>query len=155
MVKPTSPPIAPFTVGGVVLDAVTAQRFELLAPALETDASLLALLPEGSSSWEGSNEIVGVFQRWFADADCYEVLDASVGQIGALLALRWRLRLAGGRLGPAVKVIEQHVYAAPGPSGRISRLSLLSSGYWEEASAPAQPARPPLNPVTNQEGRSA
>ena len=48
------------------------------------------------------------------------------------LQLTWRLRLKGERLGDESMIVEQHVYAATGASGRIERMSLLCSGFWEE-----------------------
>jgi hypothetical protein len=129
-ITPSSTPA--FAVGGAVLETVAAQRFDELAAALDPDASLLALLPRGFFEWHGVPEICRMFQQWFGDVDHFEVADASVGQVGALLQLRWRLRLGGSRLGPGPKVVEQHVYAATGPSGRITRLSLLCSGFWDE-----------------------
>jgi hypothetical protein len=128
--NPSSSP--PFAVGGLFLEALAAHRFDQLAEAVEPDATLLALLPRGFVDWHGAAEVCAAFRRWFGDVDAFEVADASVGQVGALLQLRWRLRLQGPRLGEATKVVEQHVYAATGSSGRISKLSLLCSGFWDE-----------------------
>jgi len=58
------------------------------------------------------------------------MVEASVGEVGRLLELRWRLRVAGGRFEDAAQEVEQHVFAAVGPTGRIERLSLLCSGFW-------------------------
>jgi hypothetical protein len=77
----------------------------------------------------------------------FEVTDASVGEVGALLQLRWRLRLRGARLGDVAMVVEQHAYAATGATGRIERMSLLCSGFWKEHyRTELQPAadQPPL-----------
>lgn len=122
----------PFAVGGAVLEAVAAQRFDELAALLDPDASLLALLPPGFMEWHGAPEISRMFRQWFGDVELFEVVDASVGQVGDVLQLRWRLRLGAPRFGLGVRVIEQHVNAATGPDGRITRLSLLCSGFRDE-----------------------
>ncbi len=122
----------PFAVGGAVLEALAARRFDQLADAVEPDATMLALLPSGFVERRGAEEICAAFLRWFGDVDAFEVADASVGQVGALLQLRWRLRLQGPRLGAAAKVVEQIAFATTGPTGRISQLSLLCSGFWDE-----------------------
>jgi len=127
------PPSAPhFAVAGVLLEALAAHDFQGLAAALDVDASLSALLPRGFHQWQGAPDICDRFETWFGDVDQFEVVDASVGLVGSLLQLRWRLRLQGARLGDEPKVVEQHVYATTGPTGRIQHLSLLCSGFWPE-----------------------
>ena len=121
-----------FAAAGIVLDALTAHDFARFDDALDADASLSALLPRGFREWHGASEICAQFERWFGDVERFEVADASVGQVGALLQLTWRLRLKGERLGDETMIVEQHAYAATGASGRIERLSLLCSGFWEE-----------------------
>jgi hypothetical protein len=127
-----SPSSPHFAVAGTFLDALTAHDFEQLAEALAVDASLCALLPRGFREWRGATEICAQFEQWFGDIEQFEVVDASVGQVGALLQLTWRLRILAERLGDDPMVVEQHVYAATGPSGRVERLSLLCSGFWKE-----------------------
>ncbi|MGZ4598182.1 MAG: hypothetical protein ACXWCM_00430 [Acidimicrobiales bacterium] len=111
---------------------MAAHEFDQLAAALDVDASLSALLPRGFCEWQGASEICAQFERWFGDVEQYEVVDASVGQVGALLQLTWRLRLEGERLGDGARIVEQHVYATTDVTGRIQRMSLLCSGFWEE-----------------------
>jgi len=124
--------LPPFTTAGVLLEALTVHDFQHLAAALDVDASMSALLPGGFHEWNGAVAICAAFERWFGDTDTYEVVDATIGRIGALLELRWRLRLGADRFGDAVMVVEQHVYARTGPAGRISHISLLCSGFWKE-----------------------
>ncbi len=129
----STPPASPhFAVAGIVLDALTAHDFERFDEALDPDATMSALLPRGFREWQGSSEICAQFERWFGDVERFEVADATVGQVGALLQLTWRLRLKGERLGVESMIVEQHVYAATGTTGRIERMSLLCSGFWEE-----------------------
>jgi len=130
----TSPPPVPphFAVAGIVLDALTAHEFARFDDALDPDASMSALLPRGFREWQGPAEICAQFEQWFGDVERFEVADATVGQVGALLQLTWRLRLKADRLGEEPMIVEQHVYASTGAGGRIERLSLLCSGFWEE-----------------------
>ncbi len=121
-----------FAVAGEFLEALAAHDFERLAVALEHDASLTALVPKGLREREGATEICDQFETWFGDVEEFEVADAFVGQVGSLLQLRWRLRLEGARLCPEPLVVEQHAYAATGPSGRIQSLRLLCSGFCNE-----------------------
>ena len=126
---PTSPH---FAVAGIVLAALADHDFDRFDDALAAEASMAALLPRGFREWKGASEICAQFERWFGDVERFEVADATVGQVGALLQLTWRLRLKGERLGEAPMIVEQHVYAATGARGRIERMSLLCSGFWEE-----------------------
>lgn len=121
-----------FAAAGIVLDALAAHDFARFDDALDADASLSALLPRGFRRWQGASEICAQFERWFGDVDRFEVADATVGQVGALLQLSWRLRLKGERFGDEAMIVEQHLYATTGASGRIERLSLLCSGFWAE-----------------------
>lgn len=114
---------APFLHGLVDRD------YQQLVDALEPDATMRALLPGGLREWAGAAMIGAAFERWFGDATSYEVADATIGRIGDLHALRWRLRLRAERFGDAVMVVEQQAYAAPGPTGRIAHISLLCSGF--------------------------
>jgi hypothetical protein len=133
MHTPEEPSSAPqFAVAGVFLEALAANDFDRLAGVLDDDASLSALLPRGFCEWHGAAEIGEVFERWFGDVEEFEVADASVGQVGARLQLRWRVRLRGTRLGDDPMVVEQHVYADTTATGRIRSMSLLCSGYCKE-----------------------
>ena len=96
---------------------------------LEPDATMTALLPSGFREWAGAPTIGAAFENWFGNTPSYEVIDTTLGPIGELLSLRWRLRLLAERFGDAPMVVEQRAYAAIGPSGRIARISLLCSGF--------------------------
>jgi hypothetical protein len=121
-----------FATGGLFLEAVAAREFARLGACFEPDVSMSALLSDGFDTWIGPAEVSGAFAEWFGDVDCFELADASVGQIGSLLELRWRVRCAGGRFDDDVMVIEQHAFVATGRTGRIHRISLLCSGFWNE-----------------------
>lgn len=128
----TSPSAPQFAVAGSFLEALAANDFHRLAATLDDDASLSALLPRGFREWHGAGEISAVFEQWFGDVEEFEVADASVGQVGSRLQLRWRVRLRGARLGGEAMVVEQHVYADTAATGRIRSMSLLCSGYCRE-----------------------
>jgi hypothetical protein len=121
-----------FATAGVLLEALAAHDFDQLESVLDVDASMSALLPSGFREWVGAPEIGAAFGRWFGDAHRFEVLDASVGHIGSLLELRWRCRLVAARFDDAPMVVEQHAFASTAPSGRVSHISLLCSGFWRE-----------------------
>ncbi len=128
----TSPSDPRFAVAGSLLEALAARDFERLAAALDDDASLGALLPRGFCEWHGATEISAMFRQWFGEIEQFEVADASVGQVGSRLQLRWRVRVRGARFGDETMVVEQHVFADTGPSGRIRSMSLLCSGFCSE-----------------------
>jgi len=121
-----------FATAGVLLEALAGRDFRQLATAFEDGATMSALLPRGFVEWTGAEEVCGAFATWFADPTGFEVVDASVGHVGTLLELRWRLRVAGGRFGDASMVVEQHAFASTGPAGRIDHVALLCSGFWPE-----------------------
>jgi hypothetical protein len=121
-----------FAVAGLFLEMLAAGDFGRLAGALDADATLAALLPKGFREWNGAGEICAVFEGWFGDVDDFEVVDASVGQVGSSLQLRWRVRVSGARLGDGARLVEQQVYAETGPSGRIRSLRMLCSGFCPE-----------------------
>lgn len=129
---PTPAASPPFATAGVLLDALAAYDFDRIAEALEPGATLSALLPRGHREWAGAEEIRGAFEMWFGDLDTFAVVDASVGHVGSLLELRWRLHVEGARFGDESMVVEQHVYATTGTDGRINHMRLLCSGFWPQ-----------------------
>jgi hypothetical protein len=115
-----------------VLGHLAAGTFADLAALCEPDVTFRALLPDGCSAWHGPDAVVAAFLRWFGGAGEYALVSAQVGNLGPRLYLRWRARVRGGSFGDAIYVVEQHVYADPGPSGRVQALSMLCSGFAEE-----------------------
>jgi hypothetical protein len=131
----TTDPTAPhpgFVAAGALLEALVTRDFERLAGTLTTDASLAALLPRGFDEWQGAAAIRSAFFGWFGEADEFEVVDASIGQVGSRLQLRWRIRVRAARFGGDPMVVEQNVYAETAPDGRIAHLALLCSGFCRE-----------------------
>jgi hypothetical protein len=121
-----------FGAAGSFLAALAGQDFARLGGALDSGACLRALLPRGLREWTGAEVIAGVFAGWFGDTEDFDLVEATVGEIGGRLHLRWRLRLRAERLGPGWFTVEQQAYADPGDGGRITRLDLLCTGYRPE-----------------------
>ena len=122
-----------FALAGSFLEGLAAQDFAQLGGALAAGARLRALLPRGLREWTGAEVIAGQFARWFGDTDDFELVEATVGEVGGRLHLHWRLRLRAERLGAGWFTVEQQVYADAADSGRIVRLDLLCTGYRPEA----------------------
>ncbi len=121
-----------FSVAGAFLEGLAGQDFDRLASTLDDNATLSALVPLGLREAHGPDEIRATFARWFGDTDDYDVVEAVVGEVGSRLHLRWRMRLRAARLGDGWFVVEQQVYADTTTDGRITRMSLLCSGYCPE-----------------------
>ena len=121
-----------FAVAGSFLEGLAAQDFTELRGALAPGARLRALLPKGLMEWTGAEAIAGRFAYWFGDTEDFELLEATVGEVGGRLHLHWRLRLRLKRLGAGWFTVEQQVYADTDESGRIARLDLLCTGYRPE-----------------------
>ena len=129
----TTEPSGPhFAAAAILVDALADQDFGHLSDAFDANATLRALLPRGLCEWHGASEIGAAFERWFGDVDEFDVTDVTVSDVGPLLTMRWRLRVRGERFGDAAMVVEQHAYAATDANGRIGRMSLVCSGFWED-----------------------
>ena len=122
-----------FALAGSFLEGLAAQDFTRLGDALTADARLRALVPKGLREWTGAEAIAGAFARWFGDTEDFELVEATVGEVGGRLQLRWRLRLRAERLGAGWFTVEQQAYADAGEDGRIARLDLVCTGYRPEA----------------------
>jgi hypothetical protein len=128
-VAPESAPAASF------LEGLAAQDFVRLGDALTADVRLRALLPDGLREWTGAEAIAHRFARWFGETEDFELVGATVGEVGGRLHLQWRLRLRAARLGSGWFTVEQQVYADVADAadgGRLARLDLLCTGYRPE-----------------------
>jgi hypothetical protein len=123
-----------FALAGAFLEGLAAQDFTQLGGALAAGARLRALLPPGLMEWTGADEIADTFARWFGDTENFDPVEATVGEVGGRLHLRWRLRLQAERLGAGWFTVEQQAYADTDDYGRIARLDLLCTGYRSEDS---------------------
>jgi fermentation-respiration switch protein FrsA (DUF1100 family) len=121
-----------FALAGSFLEGLAAQDFAQLAGALAAGARLRALLPPGPREWTGAQVIADRFAGWFGDTEDFDLVEATVGEVGGRLHLHWRLRLRAERLGAGWFTVEQQAYADTDESGRIARLDLLCTGYRPE-----------------------
>jgi hypothetical protein len=126
---------ARWSVGGVFLEALTTRDYDALAATLSADVRFRAMLPPGAMDWNGAEQVAAVFRSWFGDADDFELVDATVGEVGGRLHLSWRLRVrpAPFEIGEGWHVIEQQAYADAGDT--IEALDLLCSGFRPDRSS--------------------
>ena len=124
--------VARWSVGGVFLEALAIRDYALMARTLAPTVRFRAMLPPGPMDWEGAAEVAGVFSSWFGDANDFEVVDATVGEVGGRLHMSWRLRVrpAPFGIGEGWHVIEQQAYADAAQA--IESLDLLCSGFHSE-----------------------
>jgi len=129
---PTAGEPARWSVAGVFLEALSVRDYERLAGALHEGVRVRALLPPGSSEWEGRDEAAAVFRSWFGAADRFEVVDATVGDVLGRLQMTWRIRLrpAPFDIGEGWHIIEQHAFADVADT--IEALDLVCSGFRAE-----------------------
>ena len=114
---------------------LAAGDFTALATLFEPEVSFNALLPDGLREWQGREQVEAAFVAWFGRVEEYAIVASSVDHVGPRLQLQWRARVRGGHFGEVSHVVEQQVYADPGPSGRIAHLSMLCSGFAPEPDA--------------------
>lgn len=126
---PVVQPSARWSVGGVFLEALATRDHRQMASTLSSGVRFRAMLPPGPRDRSGPEEVAGVFTSWFGDAEDFEVVDASVGEVGGRLHLSWRLRVrpAPFGTGDGSHVIEQQAYADANET--IETLDLLCSGF--------------------------
>jgi hypothetical protein len=126
---PAAPASARWSVGGVFLEALAARDYQQMATTLSSDVRFRAMLPPGPMDWIGADEVTAAFTSWFGDAEDFELIDATVGEVGGRLHLSWRLRVrpAPFGIGDGWHVIEQQAYADAAET--IDSLDLLCSGF--------------------------
>src|SRR5262245_40780119 len=89
----TDVPSVRWSVGGVFLEALATRDYDQMASALSEDVRFRAMLPPGPMDWNGADVVAGVFGSWFGDAEEFELVDATVGEVGGRLHLAWRMRV--------------------------------------------------------------
>ena len=131
-----SNPLPRWSVGGIFLEALANRDFDRLAATLGSNIRFRALLPPGPMEWQGPDAVAAAFRSWFGEPTEFELVDATVGEVGQRLHLSWRLRVrpAPFGIGDGWHVIEQQAYADAVDSS--ASLELLCSGFQPE------PARP-------------
>ena len=122
-----------WSVGGVFLECFTNRNYARMAATLGPGVRFRAMLPPGPMEWDGPQAVTGAFSSWFGDAEEFELIDATLGEVGGRLHLAWRLRLrpAPFGIGEGWHVIEQHAYADAAET--IEALDLLCSGFHPES----------------------
>ena len=116
-----------WSVAGNLLDAFTRRDFDAMADCFSPDVRFRALIPPGVVDITGPQDTVAKFAQWFGHHDQFDVLDASIGQVGPRLYLRWRVNTAAADDPDSARVIEQQLYATAGE--RIEVLDLMCSGF--------------------------
>jgi len=121
-------PTTRWSVGGLLLEALAERNFVHMSECFTPAATMRALLPSGPVELQGAAQIAENFQSWFGNAEAFEVLDGTVGEVGNRLHLAWRLRLRPTPWGDDDwHVIEQQAYLRAGE--RIEGIDLLCSGF--------------------------
>lgn len=100
---------------------------------LDEQVRFRALVPPGLIELDNATDVIARFSTWFGGEDTFEVLDASVGQIGSKLYARWKVRMTPPGAPHAARVAEQHLYTRG--QNRIESLDLLCSGFHDENGA--------------------
>ena len=129
-----TPDGARWPIAGLFLDALAHRDFPAMACCLHPDIRFRALVPSGPFETAGVADVMSRFRRWFDGDDDFEVVDASIGQVGTRLYLRWRVRMRSASDPDSGRLVEQHAFATAGE--RIESLDLLCSGFHSEFAAP-------------------
>src|SRR5436190_21772763 len=126
--------VARWSLGGVFLEALANRNYTRMAATLGPTVHFRAMLPPGPMDLEGPEAVADAFRSWFGEADDFELIDATVGEVGGRLHLSWRLRIrpAPFGIGEGWHVIEQQAYADAGDT--IDSLDLLCSGFQPDRS---------------------
>lgn len=120
---------ARWSVGGIFLEGLATRDYEKVATSLGLGVRLRALLPPGPQESQGADQVAGKFRSWFGDVEEFELVDATVGEVGGRLHLSWRIRVrpAPFNIGEGWHVIEQQAYADANET--IEAIDLLCSGF--------------------------
>jgi len=119
-----------WSLAGRFLEALTHRDFVAMADCLDPDVHFRALLPPGPVDVRGPAEVLARFEKWFGGDDEVEILDASIGEVGPRLYLRWRMRRTSATAPETARIVEQHAYVTAGH--HIETIDLLCSGFVSE-----------------------
>jgi hypothetical protein len=133
----TAIPAPRWSVAGQFVEALGRRDFEAMAGCLDCSVRLRGLTPPGPFEEVGTEDVMARFRRWFGGPDVFEVVDATVGEVGPKLYLRWRVTMTPASPGAPTRVAEQHVFATI--DRRIVGLDLLCSGFSTASPRPATP----------------
>jgi hypothetical protein len=119
--------VAGFGIGGRWVEALAHRDFAGMETCLAEHVRFRGLMPARDIDVAGPSEVMAWFARWFGVADeDFEVVDATVGEVGPRLYLRWRVRLTSTTSGH-VRVVEQHAYVEG--TEHIDSMRVLCSGF--------------------------
>ncbi len=114
-------------IGGLLLDALTHRDFDAMQRLFDDNIRFRALVPSGPFELNTPEATAAKFRTWFGGPDDFEVLDASLGHVGAKLYARWQVRLSSpGR--PMSPASQSSTSSSAAPS-KIETLDLLCSGF--------------------------
>jgi len=132
---------ARWSIAGMFLEGLTTRDYTRLRATLDPAVRFRALLPGGLSEWHGRTDVTEVFRSWFGNAEHFEIVEATVGEVAGRLQMTWRIRVrpAPFDIGPGWHLIEQHAFADV--SERIDALDLVCSGFRPEPTSAHQPSR--------------
>lgn len=82
-----SNPLPRWSVGGVFLEALANRDFDRLTATLGSNIRFRALLPPGPMEWQGPEAVTEAFRSWFGEPTEFELVDATVGEVGQRLHL--------------------------------------------------------------------
>ena len=128
--RPASIEAAPaprWSVAGRFVDALGRRDFDTMAGCLDRSVRLRGLIPPGPFEVVGPEDVMARFRRWFGGPDVFEVVDATVGEVGPKLYLRWRVTMTPASPSAPTRIAEQHVFATIDRT--ILGLDLLCSGF--------------------------
>lgn len=118
---------------GRLLDALTRRDFAGIRACLDERVRFRALVPRGLIEHDNDADVADQFEQWFGGDESFEVVDASIGQMGTKLYVRWRVRLHTPGAPQSGRIAEQHVFTSG--EDRIVTLDLLCSGFHAETGA--------------------
>jgi TusA-related sulfurtransferase len=124
-------------VGAAFLDALTTREYSAARALLADDVRFRMLVPSGLMTESDAEATIGRFIGWFGDADPFEVVASSSGEVEGRAAVTYRFRLHDA---DGWQVIEQHLMLNVDAHARIEAIDLLCSGFRSIAVSEAGPA---------------
>jgi hypothetical protein len=105
--------------------ALARRDYAAMEAELSPRVHFRALIPPGVREATSAADARQHLQRWFSDADEFEMIENSVDEIGDRRHASYRIRL---RENGVQYVVEQQIYADLDDDG-ITRLDLMCSGF--------------------------
>ena len=127
-IEVNTPPTTRWSVGGLLLEALAERNFVHMSECFDPRQRCGRCFRADPPSSRARRRSPRTSSRWFGNAEAFEVLDGTVGEVGNRLHLAWRLRLRPTPWGDDDwHIIEQQAYLRAGE--RIDALDLLCSGF--------------------------